>query len=288
MSARTPSPAGHPDGSQVVPTLREPRYSQSLECGLAILKCFTPERPVLGIADIADMLGMSRSTTHRYVITLLALGYLEQGASRKYRLGIRPTDIGMAMLNSMGGLRDVARPHLRELQRSTGHAVGLGVLNHVQVVYVEHLCNQRYSHEPVGPKVRVGVRAPAYCTSIGKLLLAFLPSEERKGILVENWRARRAKRKHIVTRKALNEQLAEIPALGYAISDGEFYPGARSLAAPVRDESREVVAAVNLSIYNSVLSVAQLVDFYPMVGATAEKVSRALGYVPGENGGRRE
>jgi IclR family pca regulon transcriptional regulator len=75
-----------------IPSLREPRYSQSLERGLAILSCFTPKRPVLGIADIADELGMSRSTTHRYVITLLALGYLEQGASRKYRLGLRVTD----------------------------------------------------------------------------------------------------------------------------------------------------------------------------------------------------
>ena len=60
-----------------IPSLREPRYSQSLERGLAILSCFTPKRPVLGIADIADELGMSRSTTHRYVITLLALGYLD-------------------------------------------------------------------------------------------------------------------------------------------------------------------------------------------------------------------
>src|ERR1700677_4230886 len=85
-----------------VPSLREPRYSQSLERGLAILGCFTPRRPVLGIADIADDLGMSRSTTHRYVITLVALGYLEQGASRKYRLGLRVTDLGMSALNSTG------------------------------------------------------------------------------------------------------------------------------------------------------------------------------------------
>ena len=84
------------------PSLREPRFSQSLERGLAILSCFTPARPVLGIADIADHLGMSRSTTHRYVITLVALGYLEQGASRKYRLGLRVTDLGMSALLSTG------------------------------------------------------------------------------------------------------------------------------------------------------------------------------------------
>src|ERR1700733_5757810 len=82
-----------------IPSLREPRYSQSLERGLAILSCFTPKRPVLGIADIADELGMSRSTTHRYVITLLALGYLEQGASRQYRLGLRGPAPGICALD---------------------------------------------------------------------------------------------------------------------------------------------------------------------------------------------
>ena len=98
-----------------IPSLREPRYSQSLERGLAILSCFTAKRPVLGIADIADELGMSRSTTHRYVITLVALGYLEQGASRKYRLGLRVTDLGMSALNSTG-LREHAHPYLEELR----------------------------------------------------------------------------------------------------------------------------------------------------------------------------
>jgi hypothetical protein len=82
------------------PDLRVPRYSQSLERGLAILRNFTADRPALGIADIADDLGMSRSTTHRYVITLLALGYLEQDSSRKYRLGLGVTDLGMSALNS--------------------------------------------------------------------------------------------------------------------------------------------------------------------------------------------
>ncbi len=74
-------------------SLEGPRYSQSLERGLAILECFTPQTPVLGISDIADAVEMGRSTTHRYVVTLLALGFLEQGARRKYRLGLRVTDL---------------------------------------------------------------------------------------------------------------------------------------------------------------------------------------------------
>ena len=129
-----PKPTEQPAWS--IPSLREPRYSQSLERGLAILGCFTPERPVLGIADIADQLGMSRSTTHRYVITLVALGYLEQGASRKYRLGLRVTDLGMSALNSTG-LREHSHPYLEELRQRTSYTVSLGVLDGRRSCYVD-------------------------------------------------------------------------------------------------------------------------------------------------------
>src|ERR1700728_4827592 len=112
------------EGEWSIPSLREPRYSQSLKRGLAILGCFTPERPVLGIADIADDLGMSRSTTHRYVITLVALGYLEQGASRKYRLGLHGTDLGLAALNSTV-LREPAHQDLEELRSETACTASL-------------------------------------------------------------------------------------------------------------------------------------------------------------------
>jgi hypothetical protein len=77
------------------PFLCEPHFSQSLVRGLAILSCFTPEQPLLGIAELADMLGLSRSTTHRYVITLAALGYLKQSIRRKYRLSFGVTRLGV-------------------------------------------------------------------------------------------------------------------------------------------------------------------------------------------------
>ena len=91
---------------------------------------------MLGIADIADELGMSRSTTHRYVITLVALGYLEQGASRKYRLGLRVTDLGMSALNSTG-LREHSRPYLEELRQRTSYTVNLAVLDGPEILYVD-------------------------------------------------------------------------------------------------------------------------------------------------------
>lgn len=111
-----------------VPILDEPQYSQSLVRGLAILHCFTPERYMLGISEISDETGISRSTTHRYVTTLVALGYLEQNTSRKYRLGLRVNDLGMAALNSRG-LREPSRPPMEGLRQRTSLTTSLSVLD---------------------------------------------------------------------------------------------------------------------------------------------------------------
>src|ERR1039457_6880735 len=167
-----------------VPSLREPRYSQSLERGLAILGCFTPARPVLGIADIADDLGMSRSTTHRYVITLVALGYLEQGASRKYRLGLKVTDLGMSVLNSTG-LREHAHDYLEELRQRTSYTTSLAVLDGAEILYVDRARSFRRRQGKIDLGLAPGSRLPAYCTAMGKLLLANLPESEQHEVLME-------------------------------------------------------------------------------------------------------
>src|ERR1039458_10018496 len=115
------------DPAWSLPSLREPRYSQSLERGLAILGGVAGTRATLGISDIADELGMGRSTTHRYVITLTALGYLEQGARRKYRLGLRVTDLGMSTLNAVS-VREHAHPYIEELRQRTSFPARLNGL----------------------------------------------------------------------------------------------------------------------------------------------------------------
>src|SRR5258707_12538872 len=181
-AAPTKPPAQEPAWS--IPSLREPRYSQSLERGLAILGCFTPTRPVLGIAYIADELGMSRSTTHRYVITLVALGFLEQGASRKYRLGLRVTDLGMSALNSTG-LRDHARPYLEELRQRTSYTTSLGVLDGTEVLYVDRARSFRRGQNQTDLGLQAGSRVPAYATAMGKMLPAHLPASQLRGPLAE-------------------------------------------------------------------------------------------------------
>jgi IclR family pca regulon transcriptional regulator len=157
--------------------LSGPGYSQSLERGLAVLGAFTPARPELGIADIASELGMSRSTTHRYAVTLVALGYLEQGEHRKYRLGLRVTDLGMAALNATS-LRQHAHPYLAELATRSSYTTSLGVLDGPDVLYVDRVLSYRRARPgATNLDLTAGSRVPAHCTAMGKLLLAYLPKD---------------------------------------------------------------------------------------------------------------
>jgi IclR family transcriptional regulator, pca regulon regulatory protein len=279
---RTSSRAGKASGNGQepawsIPSLREPRYSQSLERGLAILGCFTPGRPVLGIADIADELGMSRSTTHRYVITLVALGYLEQGASRKYRLGLRVTDLGMSALNSTG-LREHAHPYLEELRQRTSYTTNLGVLDGSEVLYVDRVRSFRRGQSQIDLNLHTGSRLPAYATAMGKLLLANLPEPEQRELIASIKLSKRGPNT-IMSKKALREELDEIAAAGFAVDDEELAPGLYAIAAPVRNEAREVVAAVDLAAHGSMISLEELVDALgPHLISTANRISARLGY----------
>lgn len=260
-----------------VPSLREPRYSQSLERGLAILGCFTPERPVLGIADIADDLGMSRSTTHRYVITLVALGYLEQGASRKYRLGLRVTDLGMSALNSTG-LREHAHPYLEELRQRTSYTVNLAVLDGEEILYVDRARSFRRGQSKIDLNLHPGSRLPAYCTAMGKLLLAHLPDDQQRDLLGSMKLTKRGPNT-ITSKKALRDELDEVLDAGFAVNDQELAPELHSISAPVRNEAREVVAAVNMAAHSSMISLKELVDALgPHLISTADRISARLGY----------
>lgn len=260
-----------------IPSLREPRYSQSLERGLAILSCFTPKRPVLGIADIADELGMSRSTTHRYVITLLALGYLEQGASRKYRLGLRVTDLGMSALNSTG-LREHASPYLEELRQRTSYTVSLAVLDGPEILYVDQARSFRRGQGQASVDARTGSRLPVYCTAMGKLLLANVPESDQRE-LIGQLKLTKHGPNTITSKKALREELDEVLDANFAVDDEELAKDLYSIAAPVRNEARQVVAAVEIAVPSATISLGELVDALgPHLVSTADRISARLGF----------
>jgi IclR family pca regulon transcriptional regulator len=272
---KSPSTTQEPAWS--IPSLREPRYSQSLERGLAILSCFTPKRPVLGIADIADELGMSRSTTHRYVITLLALGYLEQGASRKYRLGLRVTDLGMSALNSTG-LREHAHPYLEELRQRSSYTVSLAVLDGPEILYIDRVRSFRRGQGQVNGDVTTGSRLPAHSTAMGKLLLANLPESDQRE-LIASMKLTKSAPNTITGKKALRDELDEVLDANFAVDDEELARDLYSIAAPVRNDRRDVVAAVDIAAPSSMISLGELVDALgPHLISTADRISARLGY----------
>jgi IclR family transcriptional regulator, pca regulon regulatory protein len=253
-----------------IPTLREPRYSQSLERGLAILASFTPERPVLGIADLADTLGMSPSTTHRYVITLTKLGYLLQGKQRKYRLALRVTDLGVSVMNSTS-LQAHARPYLEELQWRTGFTVTIAVLDGPEVLLVDRVAGNRRDLRQIDLAQTPGSTVP-YCTALGKLLLAHLPDYEQQTIV------RQMRLTKSASEKALRTELQRVRQHSLVTADEELAPKVRSIAAPVRSGSEETVAALGMDA-SSAITMGNLVDgLGPHLISTADRISARLGF----------
>jgi DNA-binding IclR family transcriptional regulator len=261
------------------PILTEPRFSQSLERGLTILECFNPKRPVLGITDLANKLGMSNSTTHRYVLTLTALGYLVRAEQRKYRLGLRVTELGMTALGETS-LREHAHPYLEELSRRSACTLAIGALDGPEVVYVDWVRATKRGAHPTDIDLGLtkGSRAPVHCSAMGKLLAAYLPALEQRNLL-EGLMLERRGPNAIRGKGTLRKELTQIVKGGVAVGDEELAPGLYEIAASVRAESRQVVAAVGMAAHNSAISLGGLVDhFAPHLVSTADLISARLGY----------
>ncbi len=235
-------------------------YSQSLERGLAILAAFTSEQPLLGVSDLSRAIDLSRSTAHRYIATLTKLGYLEQDAeTKRYRLGPRVLDLGFSALNSME-LRQIAAPHLQQLSDETGHTVNMAILDGADIVYIERCRSSQPGQREIDLNLHVGSRLPAYCTSIGKVLLAFVPGRSRWGVCCgEMELLRRGPEHHRRRPKRSAAELAEVRSSGGSPLNEELAYGLRSIAVPVRSRSGEVVAAINLAVHRSLVSMADLV-----------------------------
>ncbi len=251
------------------------RFSSSLVAGLAMLTCFTAEHPVRGIADMAEELDLGRSTTHRYATTLVTLGYLEQGPSRKYRLSSRVSDFGLSLLDSMV-VRRVAREYLRELRARTGRTSSLGVLGGTEVAYIDRWQGSRQGQYAVDEGIGLGTRLPIHCTAAGKALLARLPEAEQRS-LISGLRVGRRGPKTITTKTALRAELEQIAEQGVAIEDEELLAGRRAVAAAVLDKDGHAVAAVELAVPVQACSREELLaQFGPKVTATAQRIAAAL------------
>lgn len=257
-------------------------FSKSLERGLMVLSAFTQGSPVLGVADLARAVNLNRSTTYRYVATLARLGYLEQDPdTRKYSLGPRVVEWGLTALSSLEVTR-VAASCLQSLADETGFSASMAILDGPDIVYVDRRKSRRPTGLAVELDLHVGSRIPAYCTSMGKVLLAYCDRTALRALLERTNLARRGPNT-ITAREQLTAALAKVRETGVAVANEEFAAGVRSIAAPVRDRSGNVIAAINVTVHVTAWSApvnALAGRFESPLKRTAAEISARLGYRP--------
>lgn len=252
------------------------RYSAALGRGLAILTCFNSKTPVLSLTDLSAKLEMSMSTTYRYTITLVALGYLEHGKSRKFKLGPRVTDLGMSFLNSLG-LRTTALPYLEELRAKTRCTASMAMLDKADILYVARVRSYQTGQHQVDLGLRPGSRLPAYCTAMGKTLLAYLPKEEQRKTMKMMKMSKRTS-STITTKTVLRIELERIKERGYAVNDDELESGLHAVAVPVFGGSeKDTLAAISISANRSRISHEEIVlELRRHLLTAARRISAAL------------
>ena len=256
---------------------RRPRQRQSTDVGangiqsvnraFAIMELFDDRRPALGVSEIADLTGLNRSTCYRFCQTLKGIGYLEEVDRRRFRPGLKAVSLARAALGSRE-LPELAEPYLRELRDSVNEAVNMSLLDGTEIVYVARLLSDHL----ITLRLYVGSRLPAYATSMGRAILAFLPESEAESIL-ERSELRPVTEHTIVDRRRLRTELQRTRARGYSFNDQEIAIGITGVAAPILSSNGRPVAAINLSIPRPLGAGEIETTLAPRLLATARTIS---------------
>lgn len=222
---------------------------------------------------MAEATGLHKSTAAGLVYTLEARGYLSQNPNnRKYRLGPRLVERAAVFLSQVE-VRRVAQNHLKALLQQVNESLNLGIRDGTDVVYIERLS----SSMTLGMRAGIGMRAPCYCTALGKALLAAMPEKEARAVLEHS--DRQAYTLHTLTQiDDLLADLAETRRRGFSLDDEEREPGGRCVAAPVFDHTGAAVAAVSISAPTQRFPRAQVPFYGKIIHETALAISRELGY----------
>lgn len=245
-------------------------FVQSLERGLAVIRAFDRTRPQLTLSDVARHTGLTRAAARRFLLTLVELGYVRTDG-RLFSLRPRVLELGYAYLSSMT-LPDVAVPHMEALAAAVRESCSLSVLDGEDVVYVARVPNERI----MTVAISVGTRFPAYATSMGRVLLAALPTAAREEYL--RTAALLPLTPYTVTDPdRLRDVLAEAAETGHSLVDQELEEGLRSIAVPIRDRDGQVTAAMNISASaRRSTPRAILADLLPPLLTTAREVEQDL------------
>ncbi len=277
--ARDQAPEGQPppDGAaSPVPDAgpaRDSDFVQSLDRGLAVIRAFGPGRERLSLSEVARATGLTRAAARRFLLTLVRLGYVRSDG-REFSLRPRVLELGYAYLSGLA-LPEVAEPHLEELSAKLHESSSISVLDSHHIVYVARVATKRI----MTVAISVGTRFPAYAASMGRVLLAGLSEEELDKYLAEA--TFEAFTEQTVTDPVeLKEIVHEVGRQGYSIVDQELEEGLRAIAAPIRDSSGAVTAAVNVSAHASRHSRdAMLTQLLPALLVTAAQIEADLNAV---------
>lgn len=222
-------------------------FVQSFARGLAVIRAFDAVHPELSLAEVARRAELPRAAARRFLRTLEVLGYVHSDG-KTFRLTPRVLELGFAYLSALT-LPEIAQPHLERLSHELDESVSAAVLDGSEIVYVARVATRRIMS--VG--ITIGTRFPAAQTSMGRVLLAASDPGHAP----------------------------EVPGAGWALVDQELEPGLRAIAAPVRDRSGEVVAAVNVSTSAARTSLEHLREVYlPALLRTTTAIEREL-HAPG-------
>lgn len=248
-------------------------HIETLERGLRVLEAFSRESPSLSMTEIAEREGLNKSTAFRFAHTLEELGYLERDPeTKRYRPGLKVLRLGFTALNSLE-MAQIAQPYLKALSDRCGKTTNMTVRDESDIVYVVRNKTQQI----LATDLHLGSRLPVYCTSMGKAQLIDLSSDALRDLLGEGPYEQRGPNT-ITTLRALLDELADVRSQGYAVNDEELASGLRSVAAPVRDHTGQIVAAINISVPSVRVSRKLLEDqLAAMAMESGRQISSALG-----------
>jgi len=249
---------------------------QSLERGLDVIRALSRPGPGRTLSDVARDTGLTRASARRFLLTLEELGYV-RADERWFSLTPRVLELGYAFLSSLT-LPQIAQPHLRELVGRVHESSSVSVLDGAEIVYVAREPTQRI----MTVAISVGTRFPAHATSMGRVLLAGLTDGELDAFLaaaqLPSFTAAT-----LTDRRRLRQELERVRRQGWALVDQELEDGLRSIAVPLRNQSGQVVAAMNLSTHASRRTPAGIRrELLPPLRRAAEAIEAdlAAGRVP--------
>jgi len=230
------------------------QFATTLARGLELLRCFTPQEPVLGNRELARRLQLPGATVSRLTYTLMAMGYLAQDENQaKYRLGSAVLSLGYPLLE-MFNIRRRARPLMMELSRTLRCTVSIGIRDRFQIVYIEamHADNKR-----IYP-LDVGTRHSLAGTAIGRAYAMACSPPEREALL--NQLRLKAPAEWERFGPELLQNIAQYPQRGCCVSMGEIHPDVQAVAVPLGRIDRGEIAAINCSFQGRAFDKQWLVE----------------------------